>query len=100
MELGPRNESEREIYAIENLKADMQQVIVYAMRKRDVSRSELARRLGVSRAYITQLLREDANPTLKTIGRIFAALEFDFSLFPLPPRGHRKGVVDGPNHTP
>ena len=44
------------------------------MDKQGVSRAELARRLGTSRAYITKLLGGDANFTLETMTKVAMAL--------------------------
>ncbi|MES1241403.1 MAG: helix-turn-helix transcriptional regulator [Acidobacteriota bacterium] len=44
------------------------------MDEQGVSRAELARRLGTSRAYITKLLGGDANFTLQTMTRVAMAL--------------------------
>jgi transcriptional regulator with XRE-family HTH domain len=44
------------------------------MDEQGVSRAELARRLGTSRAYITKLLGGDANFTLQTMTKISMAL--------------------------
>ena len=40
-----------------------------------ISRSELARRLDTSPAYVTKILRGNANFTLKSMARISTALE-------------------------
>lgn len=44
------------------------------MEQQGVSRAELARRLGTSRAYITKLLGGDANFTLETMTKVAMAL--------------------------
>ena len=46
-----------------------------AMKKQDVSRSELARRMEVSPAYITKILRGHANLGLESLARLAFALE-------------------------
>ncbi|MEX1023163.1 MAG: helix-turn-helix transcriptional regulator, partial [Dehalococcoidia bacterium] len=46
----------------------------------DVSRAELARRLGTSPAWVTQLLRGDENLTLRTLGKLAVALEFEWAV--------------------
>lgn len=63
-----------EIEAEENALTDFQFAIIDAMNESGISKSELAKRMGVSRARITQLLSSDANPTLKLVGRALAAL--------------------------
>ena len=44
------------------------------MDEQGVSRAELARRLGTSRAYVTKLLGGDANFTLETMTKVAMAL--------------------------
>lgn len=44
------------------------------MEEQGVSKAELARRLGTSRAYVTKLLGGDANFTLQTMTRVAMAL--------------------------
>jgi transcriptional regulator with XRE-family HTH domain len=73
--IGPKNKKEEEIFAIEYFIADVQYAIQKVMNLRRVSRSELAKRLGCSKANITRLLSEDANITVETVARIFHALE-------------------------
>ncbi|MDQ7010639.1 MAG: helix-turn-helix transcriptional regulator [Mariprofundaceae bacterium] len=48
---------------------------VRMMEEQGVNRSELARRMGVSRAYITKLLNGNANITLDTMVRVAMALD-------------------------
>jgi transcriptional regulator with XRE-family HTH domain len=45
------------------------------MEEQQVSRAELARRMGTSRAYITRLLGGDANFTLMTMVKVAMALD-------------------------
>jgi len=45
------------------------------MKEQDVSRAELARRMGTSRAYITKLLGGNANFTLLTMVKLAMALD-------------------------
>jgi len=44
------------------------------MEEQNVSRAELARRLGTSRAYVTKLLGGNANFTLQTMSKVAMAL--------------------------
>ena len=44
------------------------------MEEQKVSRAELARRLGTSRAYVTKLLGGNANFTLQTMTKVAMAL--------------------------
>lgn len=59
----------------ENALIDLQFALIDAMKAKRVTRVELASRLRVSRARVSQLLSPAANPTLKLVGRALAALE-------------------------
>lgn len=74
MTFGPKDKREAEVFALENVRADMQYAIVSLMNHLGVSRKELAERLGCTAANISQILSEDGNPKLDTIARIFHAL--------------------------
>jgi len=45
------------------------------MEKNSISKSDLAKRLGTSRAFITKLLAGDTNMTLKTISKVLYHLD-------------------------
>jgi len=77
--LGPRNEEERLIFAIEEMRLSVQCAIQEAMTDKSVSRSELARRLKLSAPRVTQMFSEEANPQLETIARIAFCLDVNFS---------------------
>ncbi len=67
--------------AIENLVLSVQIALQQAMHRGCVSQRELAERMGVSPARVSQILTgEQANLTLKTIGKIAFALGEDFEL--------------------
>lgn len=53
--------------------------IARRMADQGVSQSELARRLGVSRARVSQLMRHTSSPTLRTMVEVAAALGCDVS---------------------
>lgn len=59
-----------------------------AMDRAGTSRAELARKLGTSQAYITKVLRGDANFTLRTMARLAFALDSQLR-FHLAPRESR-----------
>lgn len=54
--------------------------LVREMERQHVSRAELARRLGTSPAYITKILRGDANFTLATMVKLARALDTELRL--------------------
>lgn len=61
--------------AEDDLITDVQFVIHNLLEKKGVSRSELARRMGISEARVSQIFKDEpSNLTLKTIARIFCAL--------------------------
>jgi transcriptional regulator with XRE-family HTH domain len=62
-------------YGGERLKSNVGWALLEARRKTGVTQKDLAERLGLSQPYIAKLESGEANPTLGTVGRIFAALE-------------------------
>ena len=62
-------------YYEEDLLLTVADRIISAMKKQNASRSELARRMGVSAAYITKILRGQANLGLETLAKLAFALE-------------------------
>ena len=50
------------------------------MQAQGVTRAELARRLGRSRAWVTQLFDTNVNPTLEIMLKIAAALDADLTV--------------------
>lgn len=66
---------ERLIDAFEDLKFDFQYVIRAALRSRKMTAKKLAAEMGVSASQVSQLLSDDANPTLETLAKALAALE-------------------------
>lgn len=71
MSLGPKSRAEAEVFAIEELLADVQYEIEKLMKQNEVSRSELAKKLGCTAANVSHFLSEDSNLRLDTIARIF-----------------------------
>lgn len=71
-------------YSIEALAMSVQFALQKAMNESRTSQKQLAERLGVSPARISQILAHDSgNLTLRTIGRIADALGEEFELFSL-----------------
>jgi transcriptional regulator with XRE-family HTH domain len=62
------------IEAEENLLIDLQFAIQEMMSEQNISRSELANKAGISKARVSQILSNEANPTVKSIARLFHAL--------------------------
>lgn len=59
----------------EQLILDLTERIVAVMKELDISRAELAKRLGVSKAFVTKLLNGNPNMTLRTMASIAKSLE-------------------------
>ncbi len=76
-------------YRLEALKLEITESLYLAMEERKITRAELAKRMGTSRAYITKLLQGDANFTLETLDRIAQALGCKLQ----PPLFQHKGIV-------
>ena len=66
------------------------EVIRALMESQGVSKAELARRVGKSRAYVTQSLGGDRNMTLSTLARFADALNADATV-DLKPRDENRG---------
>ena len=79
--LGPQDQDDGEVYAIESLVFSVQVALQRAMNKNGVSSKALAERLGMTPARISQIFSSSGpNLTLKTIARIAHALDDDFEL--------------------
>jgi transcriptional regulator with XRE-family HTH domain len=63
------------IEAEENLLIDYQFLLQERMSQKGVSQSDLAERAGISKARLSQILSDDANPTVKTFAGLFHALD-------------------------
>lgn len=75
MDMLRQDEQGRRILEQERLIVEVAEAIATLLQEQDVSRSELARRIGKSPAYVTKLLRGDNNFTLRTLSDVFAALK-------------------------
>jgi transcriptional regulator with XRE-family HTH domain len=64
---------------------DFTEAMVREMDRQQITRAELARRLGTSPAYVTKILRGDANFTLETMVKIARALDTELRLALSPP---------------
>ena len=79
--LGPQSDGEKETFAIEALVFSVQIALQRAMQKHGVSNKELASRLGMSPARVSQIFSSNGpNLTLRTIARIQHALGEEFEL--------------------
>jgi len=64
----------------EQLLFDATELISRAMVQQNVSKSELAKRIGKSKAYVTQVLSGQTNMTLRTLSDLAEALGYDVEL--------------------
>jgi len=86
-----QDEEGRRLLEQERLIVEVTEAMASLLKEREVSRSELARRIGTSPAFVTKLLRGDNNFTLRTLSDVFFALghSVHFSLGDLDrPRGN------------
>lgn len=81
-----------ENYHLDAAKVEISEQIYLAMEQQGVSKAELARRLGKSRAYVTKVLQGSTNFTLESLVRIARALDYQLDL-QFSPR-HRASELD------
>ena len=67
-------------YWIAGTVQELTEEIFVLMEREGITRSELARRLGTSPAYVTKILRGNANFTVATMVRLARALEADLRI--------------------
>lgn len=67
-------------FKTETMILDFTEKLVARMKEKNVTRAELARRLGVSKAFVTKLLNGNPNMTIKTMVSIADALSSDLHL--------------------
>jgi len=67
-------------FMLEQLTFDITNTICRAMDKKGLSRSDLARQLKVSPAYITKLLNSTSNLTLRTLVNLALALDLEVDI--------------------
>jgi len=74
----------RREFAKEELAVEATEVISELMQKEKVSKSELAKRIGKSKSYVTQLLSGSRNMTMHTFAEMLFALEYKAQLRAVP----------------
>ena len=77
-QLVPELENDMEVqklYEEEGLVLEVTEVICELMQKQNMKRVELAKKLGVDKSYITNLLDGSSNMTLKTISDVLFCLD-------------------------
>lgn len=65
----------RKEFAVESLVLEATEVVSRLMHEQGLTKADLARRLGKSRAWVTQLLNGSANMTLRTLAEVLVALD-------------------------
>lgn len=68
------------LFLVEYMKATLTSDIFTVMEEESISKTELAKRLGKSRQYVSRILNETANFTLDSVAKIAAALQKDVVL--------------------
>jgi transcriptional regulator with XRE-family HTH domain len=68
------DESRRRLYERESLAFEAMELVSRLMAQKGVSRAELARRIGKSKAFVTQLLSGSRNMTMHTLADLVFAL--------------------------
>lgn len=72
---GPKTESEVEEFAVQDLIFDVQMLLQAKMKSNGVAQAELAKRLSLSAARVSQLFSDDGgNMTLATLAKMAHAL--------------------------
>jgi len=85
-------------YYEEGLFIDVAARIIDAMEARGVTRSDLARRLEVSPAYVTKVLRGHANLSLESLAKLAFALNLKWECL-LIPKNSRVGLLSLANES-
>lgn len=62
------------VEAEEDLLIDFQFLVQDVLNSKGISKTELAKRTGISKARLSQILSAEANPSVKTFARLFYAL--------------------------
>ena len=70
----------RRMMASESLVEDAAELVARRMKEENVSKADLARKLGKSRAWVTQILAGSANMTIRTLAELMFALDSEVSL--------------------
>ncbi len=82
----------RKLYAIEGLVAEAGEFIARLLEEQRVSKAELARRLGKSRPYITQMLSGSTNLTVRTLAEVAYTLGVEVKLEAVPLQAARQAA--------
>jgi transcriptional regulator with XRE-family HTH domain len=75
-------------YKLEGLELEVTERILQVMQEQGITRTELARRLGVSKAAVSKLLNDGSNMTLKRLLAVAEALNYELRIT-MAPSGHK-----------
>ena len=91
-------------YKLASLELDITERIIQKMHERNMSRADLAKELGISKAAVSKLFNNGSNLTLKTLLRISEVLQCDLRLRLCEPiikiAAVKKGKIVYPLHFP
>lgn len=73
---GPKNEHEELIFASEEFKAEIQYEILRVMSAEGLSQKDLAKKMSVSAARVSQILDDEANLTTDNITKVFHSMGY------------------------
>jgi transcriptional regulator with XRE-family HTH domain len=82
----------RRLYRQEKLLVDVTELLASVMQTKGMSRAELARAIGKSKAFVTQVLRGNQNMTLRTVADLFGAMRHEVVVQAQPVRMRSKHV--------
>jgi transcriptional regulator with XRE-family HTH domain len=88
-----REAQQHDDYWVAGLIQEFTEALANRMEAAEISRSELARRLGSSPAYVTKVLRGNGNFTLTTLVRLARAVGMEVRLDLVPP-GLSRGAAE------
>jgi len=74
----------RRLYQQEKLLVEATEFLAEVMERKNMTRAELARAIGKSKAFVTQVLRGNQNMTLRTLADLFGAMRHEVVLQALP----------------
>lgn len=90
-----KNRAGLKIWHQERAILETTELVCEIMEEQNISRVELAKRMGVTKGFVTQLLDGTANMTLRTVSDVFVALGYEFHPTRSPlDNSHDEGVVD------
>jgi len=75
-------------FQLEGVLIDIAERVCERMEEQNISRADLAKKLGVSRAFVTKLLNGNPNMTVKTLLLLARALDCELDIS-FPPKGFK-----------